>query len=161
MTRRQKRKEKKRNKKERKRERKKDKRMTRQKDNMAKWQKHKKRDKRQRPKSEINIVTSGQFRTLAIFFLALWANTTASMQLTHLTKLHIAPLVAHIEAHVGTSVAQLFAQDGANLCSEKGASFDVIQGILMMFNCHLWFHTGWFFLEKLIWVRYLWRSTST
>ena len=70
------------------------------------------------------------------------ANTTASMQLTHLTKLHIAPLVAHIEAHVGTSVAQLFAQDGANLCSEKGASFDVIQGILMMFNCHLWFHTG-------------------
>ena len=37
------------------------------KDDNLKRQKDKKKDKRQRPKIEFSIVTSGQFRTLAMF----------------------------------------------------------------------------------------------
>ena len=57
----------------------KDKKVTRQNDKMTKWQKDKitimtkrQKDKRQRPIREFNIVTSGQFRTLAMFVDTCW-----------------------------------------------------------------------------------------
>ena len=51
--------------------RKKDKKTKRQVDKKTKGQKDKK-SKRQRPKREFNIVTSGQFRTLAMFLEWSW-----------------------------------------------------------------------------------------
>ena len=58
--------------KDRKTETQKDRKTKRQKDNEIKRQKDKKeekKEKKQRPKREFNIVTSGQFRTLAMFWL--------------------------------------------------------------------------------------------